>query len=168
MKDVNFLEILNDYSNKFCKNNCLLTTNYQKEPLKVVFNIFDLFHLFGIHKVTNLTSTEWVKLVKDNKFSLKDYRNIEDVLPRIDSYYFLSEIFFKNNVEVLILGKDIRTNTMRLSIVFYKENYKKQTVVLGLRADKRNNYRPATLHVSRINKYKNYRKTKITNIEWLE
>ncbi|MBU0279412.1 PBECR4 domain-containing protein [Gemella sp. zg-1178] len=166
---IDFLELLNDYNDNFCNKKCYLFTNYKNEQFEVSFNVIDLYHLFGIHKICNIHATKWVELVKCEKFSLLDYKSdyLKEVIPRIDSYYFLKEVFLKNSVNTLILGKDLKGNTMNLNIVFVDENNDNMYVVLGLRKDNRNKYRPVTLHVSRYNKYKKYRKTKIKSIEWI-
>lgn len=169
MQEVNFLDLLNDYEKNFCNKRCLITTSYTNKPLEVVFDKLDLYHLFGIHKLSNIRAMKWVELVNNNKFSLSAYKSkdINEILPRIESYYFLHDVFFKNNVNVLVLGKDIKSNTMKLSIVFYKEDDKSKVVVLGLRKDSRDKYRPVTLHVSRNNKYKSYRHTTIKFVQWI-
>ncbi len=167
--NIDFLELLNDYDKNFCRNKCYILTNYSEKPFEIIFNISDLHHLFGIHKISDIKSMNWIAKVRSNNFSLETYskKDLINIIPRIESYYFLREIFIENKVNTLILEKDINKNTMKLSLVFSANNSKQKYVVLGLRKDKRGYYRPVTLHVSRVDKYRSCRKTKIINIEWI-
>ena len=168
--DVELKEILDDYELNFCHKKCTVETGYKKLPeFTVVFNATNLFHLLGIHKLhTRYTATSWIKAVRNDSFSLNDFSKrpeFKDIIPRIRNYEFFYEIFYQNKVNICVLEKDLKRNTMNLSVVFYK-NEQKRIVVLGLRRDKFNNFIPATLHESRNNTYKDSRQTVVKGITW--
>lgn len=167
---MDLLEIVKDYELNFDKKQCTVYTGYKKFPeFTVLFNTEDLFHLLGIHKLdTGFRSTSWLEAVKGNEFQLGRYINhpaFKDVRPRINNYDFIYEIFYQDRVKVCILEKDLSRNTMKLSVVFYKEQ-RKQVVVLGLRKDKLGYFRPVTLHESRNNPYGGVKKTFVQGIKW--
>ncbi|WP_242258087.1 PBECR4 domain-containing protein [Streptococcus thoraltensis] len=164
-------DIVDDYELNFCNKKCKISTSYKELPTFLVhFEITDLYHLLGIHKLkTQYRATSWIDAVKSNSFILSDYSkhtNFREVIPRISNYNFLYEIFYQFQVKVCVLEKDLVRNTMELSIVFYKDNSKK-IVVIGLKKDKTGVFRVATLHETRVNKYKSIRHTMIKSIEWL-
>ncbi|MDG3141466.1 PBECR4 domain-containing protein [Streptococcus suis] len=168
---MNLKDIVDDYELNFCNKKCEITTNYKELPTFLVyFEINDLYHLLGIHKLkTKYRATNWIKAVKSDSFILSKYSkhpNFREVIPRINNYNFLYEIFYQFQVNVCVLEKDLSRNTMELSIVFYKDDSKK-IVVIGLKKDRTGVFRVATLHESRTNKYKSIRYTMIKSINWL-
>ncbi|OTG47803.1 PBECR4 domain-containing protein [Streptococcus agalactiae] len=168
---VDLKEIVNDYELNFCGKRCKVETNFKHLPeFMILFDIRDLYHLPGIHKLkTKYRATNWVEAVKADVFLLSNYSkhpNFREVLPRVDNYNFLYEIFYQFRVNVCILDKDLTKNTMKLSVVFYKDN-KKKLVVVGLKRDETGVFRPATLHESRNNPYKRIRHTAIKSITWI-
>lgn len=169
---MNLREIVKDYELNFDGKFCTIFTNYKNFPkFTVAFDVKDLYHLLGIHKLqTGLYASSWIKAIKEDSFDLTRYKNHPDfrmIRPRINNYGFFYEIFYLDNVQICILDKDLSKNTMRLSVVFYKE-HKRQVVVVGLRRDKTGYFRPVTLHESRNNPYRSVRKTIIKKVEWLD
>ena len=167
---MDLLEIVKDYELNFDKKQCTVYTGYKKLPeFTVLFDMEDLFHLLGIHKLnTGLRSSSWLKAVKEGNFQLEKYFRhpaFNNVRPRIKNYEFIYEIFYQDRVKVCVLEKDLDRNTMKLSVVFYKEQ-KKRIVVIGLRKDKLGYFRPVTLHESRNNPYSGVKKTFVKGIEW--
>lgn len=163
--------IVDDYGLNFAGKTCLFTTGYKQLPeFSVKFELSDLFHLLGIHKLnTGLYASKWLDEVQSGKFTLGDYfghPSIKDVRPRIANYEFFYEVFYKDQVSICVLDKDLSRNTMRLSVVFFKEQ-KRQVVVLGLKRDKLGYFRPATLHEASGNPYARNRKTIIKTVRWL-
>ncbi|HHT7829917.1 TPA: PBECR4 domain-containing protein [Streptococcus suis] len=163
-------EIVEDYELNFNGRSCLFITGYKGlEEFIVKFETLDLFHLLGIHKLkTGLYARTWLEQVKTGNFRLEEFYSNEsfrEVLPRIKNYDFFYEIFYRDKVKVCILDKDLSRNTMKLSVVFYKDKHR-NVVILGLKRDKLGNFRPATLHESRGNRYSRNKKTLIKSIKW--
>ncbi|MDT2748897.1 hypothetical protein BI362_00975 [Streptococcus parauberis] len=165
-------EIIQDYELNFNNKKCKIETGYKTMPFFVVsFNSNNLFHLLGIHKLnTEYRASTWPEAVMNENFILENYKRHKsffDVIPRIENYEFLYEIFYASRIKVCILEKDLKNNTMKLSVVFYKFD-KKKTVVIGLKKDiKLGYFIPATLHVNRKNTYSRYRQTIVKSILWL-
>ena len=164
-------EIFEDYELNFADRSCNVYINYKKLPnFLVVFDIKDLFHLLGIHKITRLRASRWVSEVRNGSFSLGAYRrhpNFRESLSRIRNYDFLYELFYRDKVKICILEKDLDRNPMKLQIIFYKEDDNK-VIVLGLKKDDDlNAFKLATLHESHKNKYRGVRKTTVKKIEWI-
>ncbi|WP_228065154.1 hypothetical protein [Streptococcus cuniculi] len=92
--------------------------------------------MLGLHKLnTGYYASSWILEMRKGNFDLgefKNHPNYKDVRPRIANYEFIYEIFYKDKVKICILDKDLSRNTMRLSVVFYK-NKDKKVVVLGLK-----------------------------------
>ena len=97
-----------------------------------------------------------------NKFSKRP--EFKDIIQELEIMSSLYEIFYQDKSKFVYL-KDLKRNTMNLSVVFYK-NEQKRIVVLGLRRDKFNNFIPTTLHESRNNIYKGSRQTAVKSITW--
>ncbi|WP_077321768.1 PBECR4 domain-containing protein [Streptococcus pseudoporcinus] len=165
-------EIIQDYHLNFDSKKCKIEMGYKKMLFFLVsFTLNDLFHLLGIHKLkTNYRASTWIEAVASDKFVLENYKkhqNYFDIIPRIQNYEFLYEIFYAAKLKVCTLEKDLSRNTMKLSVVFYKYD-KKKIVVIGLKKDKKRGYFiPATLHVNRNIPYKRYRQTVVTAISWI-
>lgn len=166
------LEILDDYKNSFCNKICCIETEFKEINLiKVYFSKNDLFHLLGLHKVISGTNaTKTIQNIEKGKLKISDvqkHHNFKMILPRIKNYNFLYDVFYKKNVELCIVGKDIKCNTMKLNFIIYK-NKGYEVIVLGLKKNTKTDiYYLATLHKTYENKYSEVRKTKIKNIEWL-
>ena len=146
-------DIIQDYELNFNNKRCIVSTGYNKLPeFTVMFDVKDLYHLLGIHKLQlNLHATSWVEQVKKDAFQLGQFSKhpvFYDILPRINNYDFIYEIFYQSKVKVCVLEKDLSKNTMHLSVVFYKQDGKK-VIVMGLRKDRQGYLRPVTLHESR-------------------
>ncbi|AME09652.1 hypothetical protein HMPREF1983_00915 [Gemella bergeri ATCC 700627] len=172
MDNVDLKKLYDDYKKKFHNNSCMIETNYKKlNEFIVKFNILDLHHLFGIHKLENINASKTKEFLEKNELDLNKYRkykNFNEVVNRINNYNFISEIFIDKKYNYCILAKDLNKNTMKLSVVFYKENEDKY-IVFGLRKIYKNVFVPTTLHEGRGQAiYKSYRQTKIKNIKWLD
>lgn len=168
---VDIKAIIEDYALNFAGKTCLFKTGYQQLPeFCVQFELSDLFHLLGIHKLnTGLYAGQWLEQVRGGDFDLGDFAShpsMKDIRPRVANYDFFYEIFYRDQVQVCVLDKDLSRNTMRLSVVFFKEK-KRQVVVLGLKKDKLGYFRPATLHEASGNPYARNRKTVIKEVKWL-
>ena len=165
-------DILDDFYEKFSSKKCRIKTNYSKlSEFVVVFNVLDLHHLLGLHKVTRLKASESIEKVKKEELtieSLINHSRYSDIKARLANYKFLEEVFYKSVIEVCILEKDIQHKTsMELSVVFFKKETNKY-IVLGLRKNlKTNTYHLATLHETRNDKYSSYKKTKFKIVEWI-
>lgn len=171
MDNVTLRRLYEDYKGKFHGNICKVETNYKKLNYFIVkFNVLDLHHLFGIHKITSYKANETIEKLENNRFDLfkyKKYREFREVLARINHYDFIGEIFIDNKYNYCILDKDLRKNTMKLSVVFYKEDEDKY-IVFGLRKIYNNIFVPTTLHEGRGKAtYKTFKQTKILNVKWL-
>lgn len=167
---VELREIVSDYELNFHGKTCVFETGYKNLPeFEVRFDILDLFHILGIHKLnTGMFAKNWVQKVKENTFSIYEYRKqnlFRDSLTRIQNYDFFYEIFYQDKVKICILDKDLTKNTMKLSVIFYKTKEAK-TIVIGLRKTSQGHYVPVTLHENRNNPYKNNKTTIIKAIEW--
>lgn len=165
---MNIKEIVEDYELNFSGKQCLFQTSYNKLPeILVRFEVEDLFHILGIHKLdTGLRAKKWIECVKSSQFMLNDYSKhsrFSEVLPRVRNYKFFYEIFYQDKVKVCVLDKDLTRNTMKLSVVFYKDE-KKKVIVIGIRKTSEGYYVPATLHESRSNIYSRMKKTVIKKI----
>lgn len=163
--------IIEDYALNFDGKICRFTTGYKHLPeFSVVFRLSDLFHLLGMHKLdTGLHAVQWVREVQADQFDFSKFAghpNMKDVRPRIANYDVFYELFYKDQVKICILDKDLSRNTMKLSVVFFKEK-KHRTIVIGLKKDKNGYFRPATLHESSGNPYARNRKTAIKSVQWL-
>ena len=171
MDNVDLKKLYDDYKNNFHNNSCKVEINYKKlSEFVVKFNILDLHHLFGIHKLEKISASKTIKLLENNELDLVKYRNykiINEVVDRINNYNFISEIFIDKKYNYCVLDKDLNRNTMNLSIVFYKEDEDKY-VVFGLRKIYNNVFVPTTLYEGRGTAvYKSRRQTTINNIKWL-
>lgn len=165
------LEILNDYKINFCNRMCCIETTYKEMKfIHVYFSKTDLHHLLGLHKILSGNATQIIRGIEDGnitKNQIKKHKNFGMIRSRIDNYKFIHEVFFKKNVELCIVEKDITSNTMFLNLIIYKKKGY-EIVVLGLKkSNKTDIYYLATLHKTYENKYQNARKTKIINIKWL-
>lgn len=68
--NVELKEILDDYELNFCHKKCTVETGYKKlQEFTVVFNVTNLFHILGIHKLhTKYTATTWIEAVRRGSF----------------------------------------------------------------------------------------------------
>ena len=172
MENLCLKDILDDFYEKFSSKKCRIETNYSKlSEFIVVFDVLDLHHLLGLHKVTRLKASESIEKVKKEELTIESlikHSRYSDIKARIANYKFLEEVFYKAVVEVCILEKDIQHKTsMELSVVLFKKETNKY-IVLGLRKNLRTNtYHLVTLHETRNDKYSSYKKTKFKIVEWL-
>lgn len=171
MDELCLREIFEDFSTKFSGKKCRVQTSYSKLSNFVVsFDVLDLHHLLGLHKVTPLKATDSIESIKQEKFTIESFKHhsqYSDIKPRIENYDFIEEVFHTSLLEVCILEKDIKhKNSMELSVVFFKEDYNKY-IVLGLKRNIRTNtFHLVTLHETRNKKYMSYQKTKFKIVEW--
>lgn len=167
MKRINLKDMLTDYQDNFVGKNCIVHTNYKPySNCIIVFQLDDLYHLFGIHKLYKTTANKWVHNVLNDRFTIKDIVNHHkrnEVLDRIKHYNILHELFYGDTNFECIVEKDIQQNSMRLTLLFLK-NGKKMIIVLGFRKDKHDKFHPVTLHEHYGNRYTGLRRTKITHI----
>ena len=166
------LEILNDYKENFCNKMCCIETAYKEmEFINIYFSKTDLHHLLGFHKVLPGNATKTINDIENGNLTIKHikkHQNYGMIKTRIDNYNFIHDVFYKNNVELCIVEKDINSNTMDLNLIIYKKKGY-EVIVLGLKKNYKNDiYYFATLHKTYENKYKDTRKTKIKNIKWLD
>ena len=172
MDELCLKDIFEDFNTKFSGKKCIVETNYSNLAKFVVsFDILDLHHLLGLHKVTELKATDSIKNIKQEKLTLESFKNhsqYSDIKPRIENYQFIEEVFQDSFVEVCILGKDIKQKgSMNLSVVFFKKDRNKY-IVLGLKRNIRTNmFHLATLHETRSKQYASYKKTKFKIAEWI-
>ncbi len=162
------------YENTFCGRNCLIQTNYKKAPtIQISFAINQLPHLLGLHYVSKKTPTKIIKDIYTEKMTIstierhKDYNYIKY---RILGFYSLSSILLSPRSDLCILGKDLRSNPMKLSLVLFDNQTldKGKIIILGLKKSSRNDvYYPATLIRDDYYKYEDLRKTGINNIAWI-
>lgn len=166
------LEILNDYKENFCNKMCCIEIAYKEmEFINIYFSKTDLHHLLGFHKVLPGNATKTINDIENGNLTIKHikkHQNYGMIKTRIDNYNFIHDVFYKNNVELCIVEKDINSNTMDLNLIIYKKKGY-EVIVLGLKKNYKNDiYYLATLHKTYENKYKDTRKTKIKNIKWLD
>ncbi|NQJ22663.1 hypothetical protein HO566_09195 [Streptococcus suis] len=163
-------ELVKDYRENFVGKSCQVSTNYgDLTNLIVRFQVTDLHHLFGLHKITSDYASQTLSQIESGTFDLSDFKSLStyrEVISRIALYPYISDIFIKHTTEYCVIRKDLSNNSMNLDLVFFEGN-KRNVKVLGLRRDKTGFYRLVTLHESSAKKYARVRKTKITNIVWL-
>ncbi|HFI0600713.1 TPA: PBECR4 domain-containing protein [Streptococcus suis] len=163
-------ELVEDYRKNFVGKSCQVSTNYSDlTNLIVHFQATDLYHLFGLHKITSDYASQNLSQIESGKFDLSDFKGVScyrEVTRRIALYSFIADIFMKQATEYCIIRKDLSKNSMNLDLVFF-EGDNRNVKVLGLRRDKSGFYRLVTLHESSARKYARVRKTKITGMVWL-
>lgn len=171
--DATLQSTLNDYQKKFCEKRCLLEINYKGlDNIVVIFNETDLHHLLGLHYVLDkaVRATESIEMIKNNELLISDFTNHQDfskMFSRFKNYNFIKRVFYDNAVDICVLAKDIQRNNMNLNLIVY-EISGRSAIVLGIRQITDTHYKLVTLHEASSNAYKNVRKTKIKNIEWLD
>jgi len=171
--DATLQSTLNDYQKKFCEKRCLLEINYKGlDNIVVIFNETDLHHLLGLHYVLDkaVRATESIEMIKNNELLISDFTNHQDfskMFSRFKNYNFIERVFYDNAVDICVLAKDIQRNNMNLNLIVY-EISGRSAIVLGIRQITDTHYKLVTLHEASSNSYKNVRKTKIKNIEWLD
>ena len=171
--DATLQSTLNDYQKKFCEKRCLLEINYKGlDDIVVVFTETDLHHLLGLHYVLDkaVRATESIEMIKNNELLISDFTNHQDfskMFSRFKNYNFIERVFYDNAVDICVLAKDIQRNNMNLNLIVY-EISGRSAIVLGIRQITDTHYKLVTLHEASSNAYKNVRKTKIKNIEWLD
>lgn len=171
--DATLQSTLNDYQKKFCEKRCLLEINYKGlDNIVVIFNETDLHHLLGLHYVLDkaVRATESIEIIKNNELLISDFTNHQDfskMFSRFKNYNFIERVFYDNAVDICVLAKDIQRNNMNLNLIVY-EISGRSAIVLGIRQITDTHYKLVTLHEASSNAYKNVRKTKIKNIEWLD
>lgn len=172
MDELCLKEIFEDFNAKFSGKKCIVETNYSKlTNFTVSFDVLDLHHLLGLHKVTSLKATDSIESIKQEKFTIELFKNhpqYSDIKPRIENYQFIEEVFQTASIEVCILDKDIKQkNSMNLAVVFFKKDRNKY-IVLGLKRNIRTDtFHLATLHETRSKQYESYKKTKFEITEWI-
>lgn len=171
-KEINYKNILSDFQKNFDNKVCVIETNYKKlNQIKVLFKTTQLPHLMGFHKITNGSATKIIKRINDESFTFentKHHPNFFQIQDRLLGYSFLKEIFYDHKTEVMIVTRDMKPNTMRLDIVFFK-NEKNKDIILGLRKESNTPYFvPTTLYKTKTsrNLFRNRRRTKINKIYW--
>lgn len=171
--DATLQSTLNDYQKKFCEKRCLLELNYKGlDNIIVVFNETDLHHLLGLHYVLDTTvgATKSIEMIKNNELLISDFTNHQDfskMFSRFKNYSFIERVFYDKKVNICVVAKDLQRNNMNLHLVVY-EISGRSAIVLGIRQITNTHYKLVTLHEASSNTYKNVRKTKIKNIEWLD
>lgn len=168
MANINLKDIVNDYQKRYVNKYCTLKTNYKPyAECTIVFNTTDLFHLFGMNKLSDLRANQWIDRVLSDSFTMEyvlAHAKKHEVMSRIRHYAFLDEIFYHHQVCRCVIEKDLKHNTMQLSMVFTKNN-KRKVVVLGLRASKQGCFHPVTLHEHFGHRYAGLKQTFITSVQ---
>lgn len=112
MDELCLKEIFEDFNEKFSGKKCRVETNYSKlNNFIVSFDVLDLHHLLGLHKVIPLKATDSIESIKQEKLTLESFKNhsqYSDIKPRIENYEFIEEVFKASSIEVCILEKDIK------------------------------------------------------------
>lgn len=163
-------ELAKDYRENFVGKSCQVSTNYKHlSHFIVTFQITDLHHLFGLHKLTRDIASHTMPRIEIGELKLKQFKQLSayrEVSTRVGLYPFIHEVFSKRATEYCVIRKDLSRNSMNLDLVFFEGNNRNVTV-LGLRKSKDGTYRLVTLHESSASKYTKVRKTRITNLVWL-
>ncbi|MGV3082695.1 PBECR4 domain-containing protein [Streptococcus dysgalactiae] len=164
------IEVIKDYQNRFAGKSCLVSTSYkQLEQFIVAFELSDIHHLVGLHKVTKDFANITLPKIQKKELTLeiiKDHANFTDVISRIECYNILDKIFYKGEVNICIVKKDFTSNTMNLDVIFFKEK-ERLAIVLGLRKTKDGIYKPVTMHLAKKRKFLALRKTLVKSITWI-
>ena len=171
--DATLQSTLNDYQKKFCEKRCLLEINYKGlDDIVVVFTETDLHHLLGLHYVLDkgVSATKSIEMIKNNELLISDFKNHQDfskMFKRFKNYGFIERVFYDKKVNICVVAKDLKSNSMKLHLVVY-EISGRSAIVLGIRKITDTCYKLVTLHEASSSKYKKLRKTEIKNIEWLD
>lgn len=171
--DINYEEILEDFEQHFCGDTVTVETNYKPlQTFNVYFEPKQLPHLMGWDKITNkkIGAGRIIELVKSDAFnvdSTRKHQKFNHARKRMLSYNFLHDIFIYNNHKICVMTSDMKPNSMKLDIVFYKEN-RKEATILGLRKTKHMDYFvPTTLHTKNLNnQFSKRRRSLIKSIIW--
>ncbi|WP_051258569.1 PBECR4 domain-containing protein [Atopococcus tabaci] len=173
LSDINYYNLLEDYKKHFCGNLVTFETNYKLlESFDVFFEPKQLPHLLGWDKIlsSKMGAGKIIKLVEGEKITLESTRKhhrFPEARKRMENYNFLHEIFIHTSQKVCIMTRDMKPNSMKLDIVFYKEDEKEATI-LGLRKDYRMDYFvPTTLHTKSLNnQFSRRKRTSIKKVIW--
>lgn len=171
--DINYIEMLEDFERHFCGNIARVETNYKPlQSFNVYFEPKQLPHLMGWDKITNKKIgssriNELIKLDNFNVESTRKHHKFHESRKRMLNYNFLHEIFIYKKHNICVMTRDMKPNSMRLDIVFYKE-LEKEATILGLRKDNRMDYFvPTTLHNRGLNnQFSRRRRSTVKNIKW--
>ncbi|MBK0347952.1 hypothetical protein JDW15_04750 [Aerococcaceae bacterium zg-ZJ1578] len=164
--------ILNDFRKNFHNKRCHLSLNYKGlDSIEIQFHEHQLYHLLGIHKVTNKyrakTAIEAIEKKHLTIDSIINHKEFNDIKYRIIGYKSLYSILVDPKTKLCILGKDLDKNTMQLDLVLWDNIDFSKMMILGLRKTSDGSYVPTTLHRTEKKKYDHYKRTRISAIIWI-
>lgn len=173
LDDINYKDMLEDYEYHFCQNIATVETNYKKlEYFDVFFEPKQLPHLMGWDKIlsSRMQAQRINSLIKKEEITLEStrkHKDFNDVRRRMESYNFFHDIFTHQNEKICVMTSDMKPNSMRVDIVFYKEHQRDATI-LGLRKSKGMGYFvPTTIHNRSLNnQFSKRRRTLVKKIVW--
>lgn len=171
--DINYRKILEDYEYHFCQTMAIIHTNYKKlESFNVYFESKQLPHLMGWDKILNskLQPKRINSLIKKGEItveSTRKHKNFNEAKRRMTSYNYFHNIFIWQKEKICVMTNDMSPNSMKLDVVFYKEN-RREATILGLRkAGKMDYFVPTTLHNRSLrNPFAKRRRTFIKSVDW--
>lgn len=174
---VDLNEIYNHYFSKFNGHTAVVTT-----PLKdlncfyIKFDILQLPHLLGLHKIYNQKTKMICTWLDDSTITydkVQRHANFGQIRDRINYFDFILDIFLEgyNDSVIYVSESDKKGSSMGLDIAF-AHPHKDKYLTLGLRENIPSVYAPVTFYVNKkiANRrpFSNSKRAKILTLEMIE
>ncbi len=165
---MDYKDVLEKYEKTYHNKQFICKTSYKPiEEFVIKFNILQLPHLLGLHKVYSSNPKMIIEKINKGRITKKKIRHNSqygDVNDRINCCDFLDAIFSEDSKTVIYLAEVDKRNSMRLDLVFY-EPFKNKLYVLGLRKAK-GVYVPTTFYLEKSTRkqFMNSKRVKIKEI----
>ncbi|MGM0139223.1 hypothetical protein IGI65_001675 [Enterococcus sp. DIV0755b] len=163
----------NQYLSNFDGKVAMMTTSYDKlDVFYVKFDIKQLPHLLGLHKIYNRKPQELCKDLRTGDIcyeNIQRHHNFGQIKDRITLFPFILDIFLEDyNKSVIYLSDgDKNGSSMNLDIAF-AHPYKNKYLNLGLRENTSSVYAPVTFFVNKKKKSLPFPGSKRARVETIE
>ncbi|MBO0458374.1 hypothetical protein JZO77_16705 [Enterococcus hulanensis] len=147
-----FNHTYNQYLSNFDGKLAVLTTKFKPlDCFYIRFDIMQLPHLLGLHKIYSRKPTDICEMLCNNEITydkIKHHQDFGQIKDRITLFPFILDIFLEDyNASVIYVSEqDRKGSAMNLDIVF-AHPYKNKYLNLGLRETEKSIYSPVTFYV---------------------
>lgn len=151
---VDITKIYNQYLSNFDGRTVMGTTTFAKlDVFYIKFDILQLPHLLGLHKIYKVPPKEICRKLSSSEISyeiIQRNRNFLHIKDRISHFPFILDIFLEdyNDSIIYVAESDKRGNSMSLDIAF-AHPYKNKYLTLGLREIALGVYAPVTFYTNK-------------------
>ncbi|EGO8492625.1 TPA: hypothetical protein IU076_000542 [Enterococcus faecalis] len=152
----------------------VITTPFTKlDCFYIKFDILQLPHLLGLHKIYNDSPKIICQKLKNKAITYKHlqrHRNFGLIKDRVELFEFILEIFLEgyNDSVIYVSEADRFGSSMKLDIAF-SHPHKNKILTLGLREISNSVYAPVTFYVSKSNRpiFPKSKRAKILTLEMI-